>query len=147
MYLVQLLNTQIHYSNCLFLCHSLINANNMSYHYNQIMHDTYMNFRVSQALCQNKKLPRNSIIVPTNLNIKLQMYELMIMAVKHQIQTIRNPRHLVMITLNHLDAMQDYTNNADLQKSIYLAYEHLINVSKVEMILKGNLDSIPSPSP
>ena len=57
------------------------------------------------------------------------MYELMIMAVKHQIQTIRNPRHLVMITLNHLDAMQDYTNNADLQKSIYLAYEHLINVS------------------
>ena len=75
------------------------------------------------------------------------MYELMIMAVKHQIQTIRNPRHLVMITLNHLDAMQDYTNNADLQKSIYLAYEHLINVSKVEMILKGNLDSIPSPSP
>ena len=56
------------------------------------------------------------------------MYELMIMAVKRQIQLLNNPRHLVMITLNHLDAMQDYTNNADNKKSIYLAHEHLINV-------------------
>ena len=53
----------------------------------------------------------------------------MIMAVKRQIQLLNNPRHLVMITLNHLDAMQDYTNNADNKKSIYLAHEHLINVS------------------
>ena len=52
------------------------------------------------------------------------------MAVKRQIQLLKNPRHLVMITLNHLDAMQDYTNNADNKKSIYLAHEHLINVSR-----------------
>jgi hypothetical protein len=70
------------------------------------------------------------------------MYELMIMAVKHQIQTIRNPRHLVMITLNHLDAMQDYTNNADLQKSIYLAYEHLINVSNAVKFLSLKVEFI-----
>ena len=72
------------------------------------------------------------------------MYELMVMAVKHQIQTLRNPRHLIMITLNHLDAMQDYTNNPELKRSIYLAYEHLINV-RTEKIVRDtkyvNLDN------
>ena len=57
------------------------------------------------------------------------MYELMIMAVKHQIFAIRNPRHLTMITLNHLDAMQDYTCSTETRKSIILAHEFLINVS------------------
>ena len=56
------------------------------------------------------------------------MYELMIMAVKHQIFAIRNPRHLTMVTLNHLDAMQDYTCNTETRKSIRLAHEFLINV-------------------
>ena len=57
------------------------------------------------------------------------MYELMVMAVKFQIQSIRNPRDLIMVTLNHLDAMQDYTMKNEIKKSIHLAYEHLIRVS------------------
>ena len=63
------------------------------------------------------------------------MYELMIMAVKHQIFSIRNPRHLTMITLNHLDAMQDYTCNTETRKSIRLAHEFLINVSLKQSII------------
>ena len=31
-----------------------------------------------------------------------QLYDLMIMAVKHQVLMSQNPRHLIMITLNHL---------------------------------------------
>ena len=58
-----------------------------------------------------------------------QLYELMIMAVKHQFQMIRNPRHLIMVTLNHLDAMQDYATNQMTKKNILVTYELLINVS------------------
>ena len=58
-----------------------------------------------------------------------KLYELMIMAVKHQFQMIRNPRHLIMVTLNHLDAMQDYATNHLTKKNILVTYELLINVS------------------
>lgn len=56
-----------------------------------------------------------------------KLYELMIMAVKHQFQMIRNPRHLIMVTLNHLDAMQDYATNQMTKKNILVTYELLIN--------------------
>lgn len=53
----------------------------------------------------------------------------MIMAVKHQFQMIKNPRHLIMVTLNHLDAMQDYATNQTTKTNILVTYELLINVS------------------
>lgn len=64
-----------------------------------------------------------------------QLYELMIMAVKHQFQMIRNPRHLIMVTLNHLDAMQDYATNQMTKKNILVTYELLINVSIASRII------------
>ena len=51
------------------------------------------------------------------------------MAVKHQFQMIKNPRHLIMVTLNHLDAMQDYATNQTTKTNILVTYELLINVS------------------
>ena len=59
----------------------------------------------------------------------------MIMAVKHQFQMIRNPRHLIMVTLNHLDAMQDYATNQMTKKNILVTYELLINVSIASRII------------
>ncbi len=53
----------------------------------------------------------------------------MIMAVKHQFLMARNPRDLVMLTLNHLDAIQDYVTNPIVRKNIHMTYELLITVS------------------
>ena len=52
----------------------------------------------------------------------------MVMAIKYQILMCRNPRHLVMITLNHIDAMMDFTTNAAVKQNIHTAYELLIQV-------------------
>ena len=52
----------------------------------------------------------------------------MVMATKYQILMSRNPRHLVMITLNHIDAMLDFTTNAAVKQNINAAYELLIQV-------------------
>ena len=52
----------------------------------------------------------------------------MIMAVKHQILMSPNPRHLIMITLTHLDAMTDYATNPNTKKNIHTTYELLIQV-------------------
>ena len=53
----------------------------------------------------------------------------MVMAIKYQILMCRNPRHLVMITLNHIDAMMDFTTNTAVKQNIHTAYELLIQVN------------------
>ena len=51
----------------------------------------------------------------------------MVMAFKHQVLMSRNPRHLVMITLNHLDAIRDFVANEPVvTANIQLAYDLLI---------------------
>ena len=47
-----------------------------------------------------------------------------------------------MVTLNHLDAMQDYTCNTETRKSIRLAHEFLINVRNA-FICSLNCSSLP----
>jgi hypothetical protein len=37
-----------------------------------------------------------------------------------------NPRHLIMVTLNHLDAMTDYATHPNTKKNIHTTYELLI---------------------
>ena len=62
----------------------------------------------------------------------------MVMAAKHQILMCRNPRHLVMIALNHLDAMMDFTTNTSVKHNIHTAYELLIQVKmEVNSLLPG----------
>ena len=63
-------------------------------------------------------------------HVSLQLYDLMVMATKYQILMCRNPRHLVMITLNHIDAMLDFTTNPAVKQNINAAYELLIQVKK-----------------
>ena len=61
----------------------------------------------------------------------------MVMATKHQILMCRNPRHLVMITLNHIDAMLDFTTNAAVKQNIHAAYELLIQVKLLKLYKNG----------
>ena len=63
----------------------------------------------------------------------------MVMATKYQILMCRNPRHLVMITLNHIDAMLDFTTNQAVKQNINAAYELLIQV-KSEITTFNGLD-------
>ena len=54
----------------------------------------------------------------------------MIMAVKHQVLMSRNPRQLVMVTLNHLDAIRDFVavRNTQVVANVQLAYDLLLQV-------------------
>ena len=57
-----------------------------------------------------------------------KLYDLMVMAVKHQILMTRNPRQMIMVTLNHLDAMKDFASSDSVKADVHLAYELLLQV-------------------
>ena len=69
------------------------------------------------------------------ITYNLQLYDLMIMAVKHQVLMSRNPRQLVMVTLNHLDAIRDFVavRNTQVVANVQLAYDLLL---QVQVLLK-----------
>ena len=69
----------------------------------------------------------------TYITYNLQLYDLMIMAVKHQVLMSRNPRQLIMVTLNHLDAIRDFVavRNTQVVANIQLAYDLLLQVQVV----------------
>lgn len=50
----------------------------------------------------------------------------MVMAVKYQLTMSHDPRDLVFVTLNHLDAIMDYATTPAVKKNVELAYELLI---------------------
>lgn len=52
----------------------------------------------------------------------------MVMAVKHQFLMCLDPRDLIGVTLNHLDAVGDYAKNPVAKKNVELAYELLLQV-------------------
>ena len=47
-------------------------------------------------------------IMKLNSNSMDKLYDLMTMAVKYQVLMCHNPRHLIALTLNHLDAILSY---------------------------------------
>ena len=75
------------------------------------------------------------IRISTYITYNLQLYDLMIMAVKHQVLMSRNPRQLVMVTLNHLDAIRDFVavRNTQVVANVQLAYDLLL---QVQVLLK-----------
>ena len=50
----------------------------------------------------------------------------MVMAVMQQILLSRNPLDLVMVTLNHLDAIHDYVRTPAAKANLELTYDLLI---------------------
>ena len=71
-------------------------------------------------------------IMRLNNNSMDKLYDLMIMSVKHQVLMTRNPRQLVMVTLNHLDAIRDMVTQEAIKANIFLAYELLMQVHEVQ---------------
>jgi hypothetical protein len=50
----------------------------------------------------------------------------MVMAVKQQFLLCRDPKDLIMVTLNHLDAIHDYARNSSAKQNLELTYDLLI---------------------
>ncbi len=61
----------------------------------------------------------------------MQLYDLMVMAVKYQVLMTRNPHDLIGVTLNHLDAILDYVSSDVVKKNVEFAFELLIQASVV----------------
>ncbi len=86
-------------------------------------HQPMENRRVLRALFD--KLAHASIM-RLNESSMDKLYDLMVMAFKHQVVMTKNPHDLIGVTLNHLDAIGDYAKSEDVKRAVELAYELLI---------------------
>lgn len=50
----------------------------------------------------------------------------MVMAVKQQFLLCRDPKNIIMVTLNHLDAIHDYARSQTAKENLELTYDLLI---------------------
>lgn len=58
-----------------------------------------------------------------------KLFDLMIMMVKYQLKAATGPREVILITLNHTDAMRDMVNDVNVQKGVSMIHQMIINVS------------------
>ncbi|PSN51191.1 Protein OSCP1 [Blattella germanica] len=57
-----------------------------------------------------------------------KLYDLMIMAFKYQVLMARQPLELILITLNHLDAIRNFVSTPALQNQVNNTYEMLMKM-------------------
>lgn len=74
----------------------------------------------SVALSSIMKLDKNSMD---------KLFDLMIMMVKYQLKSATGPREVILITLNHIDAMRDMVSDANAQKCVAMVHQMIVNVS------------------
>merc|ERR1712155_240182 len=55
-----------------------------------------------------------------------KLYDLMTMAVKYQVLMCHNPRHLVALTLNHLDTILGYVTCPTVIANVEAAFSHFV---------------------
>ena len=65
-------------------------------------------------------------IMKLNSNSMDKLYDLMTMAVKYQVLMCHNPRHLVALTLNHLDAILGYVTCPTVIANVEAAFSHFV---------------------
>lgn len=51
------------------------------------------------------------------------------MMVKYQLTAAAEPREVILLTLNHTDAMRDMVSNANAQQCVGLVHQMVIDVS------------------
>ena len=66
-------------------------------------------------------------IMKLNSNSMDKLYDLMTMAVKYQVLMCHNPRHMVALTLNHLDAILSYVTCSEVKKNVEVAFSHFVD--------------------
>ena len=83
-------------------------------------------------------------IMKLNSNSMDKLYDLMTMAVKHQVLRCHNPRHLIALTLNHLDAILGYVTCSTVTANVEAAFSQFVqNYSSMTL---GDLQAIRLPN-
>ena len=65
-------------------------------------------------------------IMKLNSNSMDKLYDLMTMAVKYQVLMCQNPRHLIALTLNHLDAILGYVTCPSVAANVEAAFSQFV---------------------
>jgi len=60
-----------------------------------------------------------------------KLFDLMIMMVKYQLRAATGPREVILITLNHVDAMRDMVSDVNAQKYVSMVHQMIVNVSAI----------------
>ena len=63
-------------------------------------------------------------IMRLNSNSMDKLYDLMTMAVKYQVLKCHNPKHIISLTLNHLDAILSYVTCSVVRKNVEIAFQY-----------------------
>ena len=79
-------------------------------------------------------------IMKLNSNSMDKLYDLMTMAVKYQVLMCHNPRHLIALTLNHLDAILSYVTCPVVAVNVEAAFDQFVQ-NYASMTL-GDLQSV-----
>ncbi|XP_014472177.1 PREDICTED: protein OSCP1-like [Dinoponera quadriceps] len=56
-----------------------------------------------------------------------KLFDLMIMMVKYQLTAATGPREVILITLNHIDAMRDMVSDVNAQKCVTLVHQMIVD--------------------
>ena len=65
------------------------------------------------------------------------------MAVKQQILLSRDPKDLVMVTLNHLDAIHDYVRNPAAKANLEMTHDMLVQgPNSIKMFKINSVDKV-----
>lgn len=57
-----------------------------------------------------------------------KLFDLMIMMVKYQLKAATGPREVILIILNHIDAIRDMVSDVNAQKCVTLVQEMVVDV-------------------
>ena len=66
-------------------------------------------------------------IMRLNTNSMDKLYDLMTMAVKYQVLKCHNPKHLISLSLNHLDAILQYISCSAVKKHVEVAFQLFVD--------------------
>lgn len=56
-----------------------------------------------------------------------KLFDLMIMMVKYQLKAATGPREVILIILNHIDAMRDMVSDVNVQKCVSMVHQMIVN--------------------
>jgi hypothetical protein len=70
-----------------------------------------------------------SSIMKLDANSMNKLFDLMIMMVKYQLDTATGPREVILLTLNHIDAVRSMAIDKTLHVHVDLAHQLLLSVS------------------
>lgn len=62
-----------------------------------------------------------------------KLFDLMIMMVKYQLKAATGPREVILIILNHIDAIRDMVSDVNAQKCVTLVQEMVVDVSIISV--------------